>query len=271
MARTASRPALHGQRRTATVLDGVGLQNRPGLQAFGLHPSPNLVGLATQADHQHGGKIGMAGVTGQRAAQQLQGLTLRVHRATGTVGERHHAVHLRVIRQGFGKDVAAKAVGDGTRHRGRTVHRGQDADVIAGRHTAIAAHNAHEAGGLRHQNGGAGVERGALGGVAREVGHAQVVHMHMLAPADRLGGKTDDLAVTAHRRTSLQIAHRHFVARRNQAADSDALLSQHRTGHQLLAGDDHIVIGVQADGDSGAGNAHITPRLLAADRVRPGC
>ena len=203
----------------------------------------------------------MARVTGQRAAQQLQGLALRVHRATGAVRERHHAIHLREVRQGFGKDVAAEAVGDGARHRGRTVHRGQDADVVARGHAAVAAHNAHEARGLRHQDGGAGVQRGNLGGVAFEVGHAQVVHMHVLAPAYGLRGKTDDLAVATHRRTGLHIAHRHFVAGRNQAADGQAFFGQHRAGDQLLAGDDHIVIGMQTDGNRRAGSAHIRLRI----------
>ena len=84
--------------------------------------------------------------------------------------------------------------------------------------------------------------------------------MHMLATAYGLRGKADDLAVAAHRRTGLHIAHRHFVAGRNQAADGEALLGQHGTGDQLLAGDDHIVIGVQADRNRRAGRAHITPR-----------
>ena len=169
----------------------------------------------------------MARVTGQRAAQQLQGLALGVHRATGAVRERHDAVHLRVVRQGFGKYVPAEAVGDGARHRGRTVHRGQDADVVARGHAAVAAHNAHESGRLRHQHRGAGVQRGDLRGIAFEIGHAQVVHMHMLATAYGLRGKADDLAVATHRRTGLHIAHRHFVARRNQAADGEALLGKY--------------------------------------------
>ena len=141
-------------------------------------------------------------------------------------------------------DIAAEMIGDGARHRGRAVHGGEDADVVARGDAAVLAHDALEA----RRPGGRGrrLRLGAVGMVAREVTHRQVVRVHMLPRADRLAREADDLPVAAHGGTRLDRALGHLVARRNQAGDGNAFARDVRPRDQLVERDHDIVIGVQA-------------------------
>jgi hypothetical protein len=84
--------------------------------------------------------------------------------------------------------------------------------------------------------------------------------MHMLARGDVARGKTNDLVVAAHRLALRNGTGGYFVAGRNQALDGDAF--NRGAAHQLGAGDQHVVVGVQADKGSGLG--HINRTFLAA-------
>ncbi|KAG1606322.1 hypothetical protein G6F45_014005 [Rhizopus arrhizus] len=67
-------------------------------------------------------------------------------------------------------------VGDGACHRGRTVHAGQDADVVARGNAAVGAHDAVERGRLRHVV--CRVRALPHGIVALEVREFQVLRVH---------------------------------------------------------------------------------------------
>ncbi|MNO95576.1 hypothetical protein D3C76_872210 [compost metagenome] len=227
----------------ADTLDGEGAQLGAGLQALGFQQAFDLVGFAAQADDQHGSEIGVYGVPGQGATQQAQGFTAGVHRTAGAVGQRYHAVDVRVIGQHFRVDVAAKMVGHGPGHGRRAVHRGEDADVVAGGDPAIGAHDALE---LRLAAGlAAGVD--TEGVVTGEIAHLHVVHMHVFTGVDGLRGKADDLPVTAQGLALLHTFGSKLVARGDRLAHGNRLGVQAQALRQGLAGDEHVVQRVEAD------------------------
>ena len=67
----------------------------------------------------------------------------------------------------------------------------------------------------------------------------------MLARSDVFGGKTDDLVVAAHGVTRRDGAGGNFVAWRDEATHRDGLYRSARK--QLLAADDHVIGGVEAN------------------------
>ncbi len=77
--------------------------------------------------------------------------------------------------------------------------------------------------------------------------------MHVLAGADVLAGKADDLAVAPHRFATGDRAGGDLVAGRDQADHGHAFVGERRAGHHLVAGNDHVVIGMQPDGARRAG------------------
>ena len=94
-----------------------------------------LVELTAERQQEHAPEVGVAGVAHQRPTQQLEALPPGEHAATGGVGERHDAVD--------GREVAQEATlldlgGDEARDAGRAVHRGQEADHVAGPDLAVA-------------------------------------------------------------------------------------------------------------------------------------
>ncbi len=140
--------ARHRLGGAAGVLDAEGLQARAFGQALLRHQALDLVGLAAQADHQHGGEVGVLGITAQRAAQHQQLLAIAGRGAARAVRECDHAVDVGVVGQRLGMDVAPELVGDRARRGGRAVDAGQHADVVARRDAAVVAHDAHEGGRL---------------------------------------------------------------------------------------------------------------------------
>ena len=209
-------------------------------------PSLQLVAFATQAHHHRAGKVGMRGVTGQSALQQLQARAFGVHAAAGAVGQSHHAVDVREFGQGRRVGVFGKMVGNGAGGGGRAVHARQNADVVARGHTAVRAHDALESGVAARCIGfHVGAKSVVAGKVAFLRAHVQVVHMHMLARANGLAGKTNDLVVTTHGLTGRQGPGGDFVARRDQAAHGNAL--DLAAAHELAAGNDHVVGGMKAN------------------------
>ncbi|MNG20439.1 hypothetical protein D3C84_1046930 [compost metagenome] len=73
-------------------------------------------------------------------------------------------------------------IGHGSGHGRRTVHRSENADIVAGRHAAIGTHDA-----LEHRFGtGRGVGIDAEGVVTGKFAHLHVMHMHVVAGFDEL-------------------------------------------------------------------------------------
>ena len=128
----------------------------------------DLKHLAAEPDHQGAAEIGMRGVAPLRPPQHVIAFAVGGHAAAGAVHEGDRTVDLRIVVEDAG---AVDALGDELRRRGRAVHRGEDADVVARAGPAVRAHVAFEGGAqLRRQQL---VVPGALGEtvVAREVMH----------------------------------------------------------------------------------------------------
>ena len=87
----------NGLGRAAGVLDAEDAQGFALAQAAVGQPGVDLVGLAAQSHHQHAGEVGVGGIAGQRALQNLQPQAVTVHAATRAVRERDHAVHVGEI------------------------------------------------------------------------------------------------------------------------------------------------------------------------------
>jgi len=121
-----------------------------------------------------------------------------------------------------------------------------DADVVARGDPPICPHMAHE---FRMQQRRSrfdiGAKRIVAGEVAFVVAQIQVVHMDMFSRCNRLAGKANDLVIAAHRFARGNRSGGDFVPRWNQAAYRDVFNGG--AAHQLLAGDDNIVIGVKSD------------------------
>ena len=233
-------------------------------EALFLHQAADLVHLAAQTEDDDVGKVGVAGVAGEGAAEQTQRLVLG-HAAAGLVGQRDDAIDVGEIGQRIvaGERVAAEHVGDDAGDVGRTVHAGQDADVVARGDLAVGAADALEGGGGFDEIGWAGID--AVGVILGEIAHLAVVDVHVLARCDGGGGETDDLAVAADRFARGDGSDRDLVAGGNALGRAD-VIADRRAGQQGGAGDHDAVLGVQAnDGRRGHGGfLRLDCRLLTA-------
>jgi len=129
-----------------------------------------------------------------------------------------------------------------------------DADIVACGGTAVGAAIALEGGalGLGDKVGRMGV--GAEGVVALEIAHGAVLHMDMLAGADRLGGEADDLVVAPDRLARRDRPGRHLVPGRDVAGGGHPLFRNRGARRDIGAGEDDIVVTVQADEEARAGH-----------------
>ena len=140
----------------------------------------------------------MPRVAAERPAQQRQRLVLG-HAAAGLVGERDHAVDIGKIGQRIvaGERILLEDVGDEAGDMRAAIHRGEDADIVAGRDPAVGTADAVEGRRqieIRHR-----LDVDAEGIILGEIAHAAILGMHVLARRNRRGRKADDLAVAADR------------------------------------------------------------------------
>ena len=78
----------------------------------------------------------MNGIAGNRAVQQFMAFSARAHPAAGRVDQSHDTVDIGII----GKRARPmKCLRDQSGNRGRTIHRGQDADIITRSRLAACA------------------------------------------------------------------------------------------------------------------------------------
>ena len=247
----------HRLPRAAGLLDVEGVELRAGGQALLLEHAVDLVGLAAEADHHHRGEVGMARIAAEGAAQHLQRLAGAVGGAAGAVGQGDDAVDVREALERLRVGVAAEVVGDGAGHRRRAVHRGQDADVVAGGDAAVGADDAVE--GRRRVDVGGGLGAARRRVVAGEARELEVVRVHVLARRDRDLGAADDLVVAAHRLAGRDRAGRDLVPRRDQADDGDPFALDPRAADELLAGDDDVVVRMDADDEAAVRGRRVQP------------
>src|SRR5262249_48393150 len=131
---------LYGLARPALLLNVHGAQTSG--EPLLLHQPADLVDLASQAEHDDGGKIYMPRIAAEGSAKQRQRLILG-HAATGLVGERHHPVDIRIVGKWIlaGERILFEDVGDETGDMRAAIHRRQDADIVARGHAAIGPAN----------------------------------------------------------------------------------------------------------------------------------
>ena len=130
------------------------------------------------------------------------------------VHQRDHAVDFRIVIQ---HAAALDLAGDEARHRGRTVHRGENAQIVARTDLAVGAAVALEGRGRHDGCGIAGIDFElvvAVHGMERDV-----VLMHPVARRNVLRRKADNLAELQRRLILGNRAHRRLVAGRNAARD----------------------------------------------------
>ena len=204
----------------------------------------------------------MPRIAAERAAKQRQRLVLG-HAAAGLVGQRDHAVDIGKIRQRIvaGERILLEDVGDHAGDMGAAIHRGEDADVVAGRDAAIGTADAFEGRGQIEIRRRRDVDAESI--ILGEIAHAAILGMDMLARRDRHRRKADDLAVAADRLAHRDRPDRHLVAGRNPLDRGDAV-GHHHARRQAGARDQHAIIGMQADdGCCGHGTS---PWLIAVAR-----
>jgi hypothetical protein len=155
-------------------------------------------------------------------------------------------------------------VRDHARDGGGAIDAREDADVVACGDARVGAHDALEGSGrVRVVHG---LDPGAEGVVALEVAHGEVVHVHVLARADRRRGEADDLVVAAHGLARFDGTRGELVPGWNRRLSAHALALDQRAGGNLDARNDDVVVGMQADGQF-SGLQH---RCTLAERlVRP--
>ena len=125
---------------TAGILDAVSAQQRSLFEMLGTQQRVDLVRLASQPNDQHAGKVGVARITAQRAAQNLHAFALDVHAAAAAVRQRNHTINVGKI----GERAAFECVGNAVGNGGGTIHRRQNAEIVARRHAPVGANDAHE-------------------------------------------------------------------------------------------------------------------------------
>src|SRR4051812_6629475 len=133
----------------------------------------------------------MPRIAGDGPAQQLHRLALAAHAAAGAMAERDDPVDIRE----FTEDAGMELLGDETRRGGRAIYRGQDAEIVAGRHPAVGAHDPLEGRALALRDVLGRPRIDPEGVIAVEIAHRQIMRVDMLARADRLGREAEDLGV----------------------------------------------------------------------------
>ena len=236
---------LDGLPRAAGALHRHGAEVRPALDLIGVEQEIDLIDLAAQADHQHAGEIGMAGIAPERALQGGEAVAAIGHAAAGAMGQRDDAIDIAIGRQ----LVPREGLGDVVADRGRAVDGREHADEVARACPAALAQEALEARPLVLGDEGRGLDVGAEGIVAGEVPHLDVVGVDVLAGRDVGAGEADDLVVLAHRLAGPDRPGRDLVAGGDPRAAGEILGRDGGIGQKVDPRRDHVVVRVQADGD----------------------
>ena len=158
-------------------------------------------------------KFGLAAVPHSVRRKQVEPLARAGHAAAAGVGDRHDAVD---VVEAVEQPGLLGRLGDMPRDRRRTVHAGENADIVAHAGASVLAAIAAEGAGLLV----APPEVGHLG-IGALFRHHQIVHVHMRAGRDRLRGDADHLAVFPHRVSRRDRRDGDFMAGGNRLARGD--------------------------------------------------
>lgn len=80
------------------------------------------------------------------------------------------------------------------------------------------------------------------------------MYVDVISWGDCLGGLTDHLAVLHHRLAGRNGPYRQLMAAGDGTRQSYSLIVDRRTRGEILEGDDHVVLGSEAEDDSGRGH-----------------
>ena len=216
----------------------------------GAEQRTDLVRLASQPDDQDAREVRVARVARERATQELHAVAVRVHAAARAMGQRDDAVDVRVP----GERAARHLVGDRARDRRRAVDRRQHTEVIARRDLPRVVPVAPDD-PLERRRTVDVLRRPRVRAervVAVERAHREIVQVHVLAGRDVARREPDDLVVALHRLAPADRARRDLVRRGHEPRDSDVLVDQAGAADQLRAGDDDVVVGMEADRERGS-------------------
>ena len=177
----------------------------------------DLVGLAAEAEQKDGGEVGVGGVAGEDAAEEVGGFAVFGHAAAGAVRDGDDAIDIRIGAEDLRGEVRGDAAGD----RGGAVDRREDADVVAGGDAAVGADDSLKGSrmGRIEEFGRAGL--GADRIIALKVTGDEIVGMNVFAGGDRVRRETNDLIEFADRLTGLDGMQCYLVASRNLVERSD--------------------------------------------------
>src|SRR5207249_5212101 len=228
-----------------------------------------LMHLAAEADQDVGRHVRVLGIAGEHALEGHVVLAEELGAAAGLVGDRKHAVDVRVI-----AGHVAELVLDELAHAGRAVDPGDDGHVVARADAPVVSEIAVE---VAHARGRVDVDRPDVGAdlvLALQIAHGQVLGVDVIAHGDVGGGEADDLPVAPHRLAAAPRMACHLVPGPDVLADLDApaRVLEDGAGRNLLLGDGHVIGGVEHDGHFGdrAGyheclpGAHDMPQNLQA-------
>jgi hypothetical protein len=221
----------------------------PVAEALLLQEGADLVHLAAEPDHHDVREVDVPRVARERPAQEPERLA-HGHAAAGLVGQCHDTVDVRIRGQRIEPEdrVAPEGVGNQIGDVGAAIHRRQDADIVARRHTAVGAADALEGGRRGDQTRRPGIDAERV--VAGELAHPEIVDVDVPAGRDVVLREADDLAVFGHRLAAPVRTHRDLVAGRDPLGGRDAVRDR-RARLDGTAGNDDAVFG--AEGDDGIG------------------
>ena len=240
-----------GFARAARSLHGHGLEKRAALDLIGIQEEVDLVDLAAEADHEDAGEVGVARIAPKGALQGIEAVAAIGHAAAGSVGQRNNAVNVGIARQLLGREGVGDEMGNGR----RAIHRREHADEIPRPRLAVVPKKAVEGGAFGFGQEGGGLGIGTEGIVAGKVLHLDILHMHMVAGRDVLGGKADDLVIFSDSRALCDRPHGDLMARGYTPKAGDVLTGDRRFRLDIDTCGDDIVVFVQTHGQLLLGHA----------------
>lgn len=217
----------------AGLLDGEVLEHGVIGELQCVDEGAHLQHLAAQPQHEDAAEVRVLCVTAKGALQRLRALRLEHEAAAGGVREGHDAVDVLVGLQHAGWELR----GDHPGSAGGAVHRGDDADVVAGADATVRTPVAEERRPLAGRRRLFVMHPAELARALRIV-HAHVVGVHMGTGADAHRRHADRLPVLADLRSGFDVDECHLVP----ACDVRAVDGQH-TDVVAVSEDEQIVIG----------------------------
>ena len=239
----------------AHILDRHGAECVALGHAVGFLPATDLEHLASETHHQHASHVGIGGVTPLGALQDVIALTLVVHGAPGAVDERDDTVDIGIfVEQAGAFDFACNETG----HCRRTIHAGENGEIIACANLAVCPPESLEGCLFSHRQHALGSRLLGMAVIAGKIMQHDVVFMQPFAGRDRMSGKADRLSELEYRLALRERGDCHLVAAGYACERRHALC--HHPDIDGIDGDDKVVTFMEAN------DAGLRSRFIEHDR-----